>query len=102
MRTQARVLFQLQAILYRGSYPGPYSFHCYAFTTAAAQRAIDVCNTNPARDKLFHNKLGFLGSKHGTVSNLNILWWNTRELPLLSLCGQQISHVTFLGQVTLF
>lgn len=56
MRTQACVLFQLQPILYRGSYPGPCSsFHCYAFTTAVAQLAIDVCNTSAARDKVSHN-----------------------------------------------
>lgn len=58
MRTRACVFFQLQDILYRGSYPGPDSFHCYAFTTAVAQLAIDVCNASPARDKLFHNKPG--------------------------------------------
>lgn len=34
------------------------SFHCYAFTTAVVQLAIDVCNPSSARDLLFHNEPG--------------------------------------------
>ena len=47
------LLFQLHDILFRGSYPGLYSFHCYPFMTAPAWLATDVCNTNPVEINWF-------------------------------------------------
>lgn len=39
------------------------SFHCYAFTTAVVQLAVDVWNTSSARDLLFYNRPGFVRSE---------------------------------------
>lgn len=47
------VLFQLHAILFRGSCPGLYSFHCYPFMTAPARLANDVCFTSTAEINRF-------------------------------------------------
>lgn len=55
MGTQTCLLFQLHDILYRGSYPGRYSFHCYAFMTLLAQLTTDVCTTSLAEIN-FQNK----------------------------------------------
>lgn len=66
------LLFQLPDILFRGSYPGPYSLHCYPFMTAPAWLATDVCNTSPGEINCFP-QAQFLTSNHSAVSNVGIL-----------------------------
>lgn len=60
MRTRTCLLFQLHDILYRGSYPGLYSFQCYPFMTAPARLATDVCNPSPAEINCFTTSPSFL------------------------------------------
>lgn len=71
MRTGTCLLFQLHDILFRGSYPGLYSFHCYLFMTALARLATDVCNTSPVEINCF-TSAQFLRSDHSGVSNMDI------------------------------
>lgn len=47
------LLFQLHYILFRGSYPGLYGFHCYPFMTAPAWLTTDVCNISPVEINCF-------------------------------------------------
>ncbi|KAK5880196.1 hypothetical protein CesoFtcFv8_023248 [Champsocephalus esox] len=57
------LLFQLQDVLYRGSYPGLHSFHSYPHMTTPARIATDVCNTRPVEINCF-TQTPFLASSY--------------------------------------
>lgn len=84
------LFFQLHDILFRGSYPGPFGFHCYPLMTAPARLATDVWNSSPVEINSFLDQTAVQFQMW--TFQIQVGFQSLRRLNYISSCGMWLER----------